>query len=618
MKPWSLSTTVRNPYRLREFLRVLKKLEGKVFDGNTQIEYQILLIQEKLYKPMHLPEEYLKYYEEQDKKMPYNMAKKIFDLMLSRSKELRNTPGLRGRTSAAQLAKMGFCVAKKSLGKIVITDFGNYFLSKDYDLAEVFFRHFIKWQLPNPYSRDFGEKQGFNIKPFIATLHIIKGVNKLWKNMREKPVGISKDEFSLFVPTTIHFQNIGGTVNAIIKYRKALKSKKGNAKRKFKEKFWKGYVGEFLGTKNTSGIETGIHNLKDYGDNIIRYFRLTNYLHIRGNGYYIDLEPRRKFEIDKILRWDKGAADREFSDLWEYIDFISNKNQPVLPWEEKKEIGKMYLSLYKQIENEKRDLESLGPSVKIKIPQKMDIEKTSYSAIKKEISALRNALRTLSAEKEYLGMQDLEEAKGVIEELKNIYSSEKMKRSIYLEYLVMKGLSFINDALKIKPNYPVGDDNQPTFTAPPNVADIECYYKSFNMICEVTLLKTRDQWIQEGQPVMRHLRDFEENNKNKPAYCLFIAPLVHRDTLNTFWISVKYEYEGSPLKIVPISLNDFISLLEIVWNVKKEGEDFSYRNIHKILDSFINRDIGNSTEWMKYIKSSIEKLKKYEDDAFGT
>jgi len=610
MKSWSLSTTVRNPYRLREFLRILKRLEGKIFDENNQIKYQILLIQEKLYKPMYLAEDFSAYYENPNMKMPYKTAKRIFDVMLSRSKELRKTPGLRGRTSAAQLAKMGFCVAKKSLGNVIITKFGNYFLSERYNLAEVFFRHFIKWQLPNPYSRDFGEKQGFNMKPFIATLHIIDKANKLWKKLGEKPVGISKDEFSLFVPTTINYKDINNTANRIIEYRRKLRSKNGNTKREFKETYWEKYVRSFLETKKSAAIETAIHNLKDYGDNIIRYFRLTNYLHIRGNGYYVDLEPRRRFEINKILKWDNGSADREFKNIWKYIEFISDSNQPVLPWEKKTEIGKLYLSLYKQIEIERAKLKFLYPSVKIKIPKEINIRKVSPTTIKKEIPKLRNSLRRLSAEREYIKMQDLEEAKSVIEELENIYSTKKMKRSIYLEYLVMKGLSFINDALKIKPNYPVGDDNQPTFTAPSKIPDIECYYGSFNMIGEVTLLKTKDQWFQEGQSVMRHLRDFENRNKGKPAYCIFIAPSIHRDTLNTFWFSVKYEYEGSPLKIIPVSLEGFVSLLKTVYDARKEGKFISYQQIQKVLDALINRDIKNSKEWMEHIKSYIHKLRE--------
>lgn len=40
MKLWSFSTTVRNPERLQSFLRVLKVLEGEVFNQDIQKEYQ--------------------------------------------------------------------------------------------------------------------------------------------------------------------------------------------------------------------------------------------------------------------------------------------------------------------------------------------------------------------------------------------------------------------------------------------------------------------------------------------------------------------------------------------------------------------------------------------------
>ena len=38
-KPWSISTTVRNPDRLRDFLRVLKELEGQTFNSDNQIKF---------------------------------------------------------------------------------------------------------------------------------------------------------------------------------------------------------------------------------------------------------------------------------------------------------------------------------------------------------------------------------------------------------------------------------------------------------------------------------------------------------------------------------------------------------------------------------------------------
>ncbi|MFN3467958.1 MAG: hypothetical protein ACK4WF_09710, partial [Candidatus Brocadiales bacterium] len=73
-KPWSISTTVRNPERLRDFLMVLRKLEDEEFNRENQIKYQVLLIQEKLYKPLHIPQEFRQYYENPELSMPYQAA----------------------------------------------------------------------------------------------------------------------------------------------------------------------------------------------------------------------------------------------------------------------------------------------------------------------------------------------------------------------------------------------------------------------------------------------------------------------------------------------------------------------------------------------------------------
>jgi len=43
--PWSISTTVRNPERLRDFLRVLKLLEGKPYVASG---YNLRLVQKQL------------------------------------------------------------------------------------------------------------------------------------------------------------------------------------------------------------------------------------------------------------------------------------------------------------------------------------------------------------------------------------------------------------------------------------------------------------------------------------------------------------------------------------------------------------------------------------------
>jgi len=133
-KPWSISTTVRNPERLRDFLRILKELEGQPFNSENQIKYQILLIQSKLYKPTDLTREQQKYFDDIEAEMPFSVAKEIFNT------QSYEDPAMRGRNSVAPLNKMGLCVAKNSAEGVKITPLGEYFLSEDYDLGKMLLR----------------------------------------------------------------------------------------------------------------------------------------------------------------------------------------------------------------------------------------------------------------------------------------------------------------------------------------------------------------------------------------------------------------------------------------------------------------------------------------------
>ena len=67
-------------------------------------------------------------------------------------------------------------------------------------------------------------------------------------------------------------------------------------------------------------------NANEYTDNVIRYFRLTRFFYLRGNDYYIDLEPRRKIEIDSILETDNASAKR-FASKAEYSTWLQAKKQ---------------------------------------------------------------------------------------------------------------------------------------------------------------------------------------------------------------------------------------------------------------------------------------------------
>ena len=48
-KIWSISTTLRNPERLREFLIVLQDMDGEEWTKSNQIKFQTKLIQDRVY-----------------------------------------------------------------------------------------------------------------------------------------------------------------------------------------------------------------------------------------------------------------------------------------------------------------------------------------------------------------------------------------------------------------------------------------------------------------------------------------------------------------------------------------------------------------------------------------
>ena len=579
---------------------MLKDIDGEEWNLETQEKYQILLIKYRKYG--YGSSQFYKGLSPKQINLINDLNKEI---AIREARDIFNTkgyedPAMRGRQSINPLKKLGLVSIKE--GRISITGLGRLLLKDDYDLGEMFFRSFIKWQIPNLDNDDYGLAEGYDIKPFIGTLHLINTVNKKTVTNGEEPKGISKQEFSLFVPALVSYKNIEKYADKIIKLRTELKGKNKQEQKRIFEKYRKQFVRNFLGCKNTREIEKLSNNLKDYGDNAIRYFRLTRYLYIRGGGFYVDLEQRRQVEIKNLLAFDSGKS-LPFVTKEEYLDYIANIAEPKLPWETKEKLAKILGELIK-------DIQSYEKKLAISKKEILDYKNFNENGLKKLIEDLRKHRRHLQEQENHTISQNTDAILDYIKILQNIYKEED--KPIALEKYIALALHALNDALKIQPNYPVGDDNEPTFTAPAGKPDIECYYASFNAICEVTMLTGRDQWYNEGQPIMRHLRDFEERNKNKNAYCLFVAPALHRDTLNTFWVSVKYEYEGKQQKIIPLSIQSFVELLKTLVEIKQKGRFFPHSELNRLYDEILFNSKGaiDVNEWVEKIPSTISTWQK--------
>lgn len=577
-KLWSLSTTIRNPERIPDFFATIAQMNGEEWTKENQKKLQILLIKNRLYVPTPngLTEEQVELLKNVAQNMTFEQAQQIFN-----DKNYKDPP-MRGRTSFDPVEKMGLVHTVNN--KVKVSELGIKFLNGDIDFGEVIFRSFLKLQYPNPLMDGF---KNYNTKPFINTLRIIKKVNKLCRERGLKEKGISRDEFGIFVLSLKNYNDVDLVSNFILDYRHEKELIINSLERQ-------NFIDEFT-ARYLSNYQDPVNNRDEYTDNMIRCLRLTRYIYIRGRGYYIDLEPRRMVEINSLLEYDDGSAKPFTKEEW--INFMSDFDSYRLPWEELDTLTIIRNDILTEINMLSEELDV--PFSVYEIP-------SNKETILEDIENLRNIRTTYQNLKLKQVYHEINKIDEVINGFSNIRESGN-KPSVELERLSNIALNIINDSLMIKPNYPVGDDNEPTFTAPSKVPDIECYYETFNSICEVTMLTGRDQWFNEGQPVMRHLRDFEDSNNNKESYCIFIAPRIHQDTINTFWNSVKYEYQGRKQKIVPLTITQLVSILDTIRTMKMNNKTFSHEYLQNFLENCLQvNQLSSSIEWQSFINEKLE------------
>jgi hypothetical protein len=87
------------------------------------------------------------------------------------------------------------------------------------------------------------------------------------------------------------------------------------------------YYKQYIENHLSSFSNATLKNIKDYTDNIIRYFSLTNLIRKRGNGYYIDIVPSRKTLIDSILKIETGKSN-DFTSKKEYLNYLNDMSIP--------------------------------------------------------------------------------------------------------------------------------------------------------------------------------------------------------------------------------------------------------------------------------------------------
>ena len=77
-------------------------------------------------------------------------------------------------------------------------------------------------------------------------------------------------------------------------------------------------------------------------------------------------------------------------------------------------------------------------------------------------------------------------------------------------------------------------------------------------MCIRDRLETRDQYYNEGTPVLRHVDEFKEKNPDKPTIGIFVAPTIHEDTLRTWFTTGKFQ----DTVVIPFSFEQWKLILK--------------------------------------------------------
>lgn len=589
---WSFNTTVRNPERLEALLQILSEMEGVNFDVDAQEHFFGLQIKKRFYKPGKDkigPELVTAVYgSDQSEDLNDDIVKQV----LTRYNGSVTGAG-RGRTSAAVPNRLGLSIALKSHGPVVITPLGKKWLNKEIDDEELFTRLLLRWQYPNPIEAGYAD---FNIKPFPAVIQLIQSVNEQWKRLGNKTVGLSKEEYQLFALSLKSEDDMESVVTQIIGLRLKIQSMREKERASFIKESARQRVIEIFGYTNEKNLSKHTSDLRDYADSSLRYFRVSRLVSLRGAGRYIDIAEDRTTEAKSILESIPLNAIT-FNKTQDYLDYLGDLTYE-LPWQNKADLQKISDELTKSLR-----LEAQKASITVKTS---DIEDKPLA---KQVRLLQERINDIRIQKLRSLRHDLNALEEVTSKLSTIanpqYKIVTTRPSLDFEWYTSRALMVLNDALSIEPSYKIGDDGLPTgFRG--NRSDIDCEYVSFGLTVEVTLLTGRDQFYAEVQPVMRHLRDFEDTlPENKRAYCIFVAPYIHRDTLNQFWMGNKYEFEGKPQKIVPLTIADFVAFLQKA-RQKVEADDIDHTTIDTFLQGVSAIDkIADSTQWQEKIKEFV-------------
>lgn len=552
-KVYSINTTIRNPKRNADFLKLFKKYDKLVMDNINTYKYFFDLVQNGIYTFTNIPISV-------KEKLELGIELSDDEVIDAIEKNPQAT-GLHGRvmTQLRALKDQGFLRFEKAArgqNKITITKLGHEIIDNEIDGTITYTKAMIGLHAKNPARSSMLNES----VPFLNTLFVINEVNKEWRNMGHEPKGILRHEFGTFV-LSMKDCDYKRAANDIIEYRK-------RNRYKINEK-------DIINHLNQNDIlELKMNSvIVDYPDDVFRKFEMTGLLVARGQfGYrYIDFSKYNMEKVKIILEDYKNYSFKHFTTEDDYYFYLENIK---IPWEKDELIRRKVIESKCDVLGLKFD-EKLDLTSQEQMLDQMFYRKALDNAIKDiELELIKQELKILA------GTSDAETKFGDLGE------------PLRLEYLLALLLGKIYGTSKLVSNIIYAENGKPLHYAPAGKSDIILYDKKGSYILEPTMQKGRNQQLNnETTNIVRHV-EIEKEKSGLDFRVLMIAPVIHIDVTRFF----KYMVVSEDAKIIPASIERSTQLF--IDNSQIES---------------LNRDFDNLVEHMKEtdLKVFVDEMNAY-------
>lgn len=552
-KVYSINTTIRNPKRNADFLKLFKKYDKLVMDNINTYKYFFDLVQNGIYTFTNIP---ISVKEKLESGIELSD-----DEVIDAIEKNPQATGLHGRvmTQLRALKDQGFLRFEKAArgqNKITITKLGHEIIDNEIDGTITYTKAMIGLHAKNPARSSMLNES----VPFLNTLFVINEVNKEWRNMGHEPKGILRHEFGAFV-LSMKDCDYKRAANDIIEYRK-------RNRYKINEK-------DIINHLNKNDIlELKMNSvIADYPDDVFRKFEMTGLLVARGQfGYrYIDFSKYNMEKVKIILEDYKNYSFKHFTTEDDYYFYLENIK---IPWEKDELIRRKVIESKCDVLGLKFD-EKLDLTSQEQMLDQMFYRKALDNAIKDiELELIKQELKILA------GTSDAETKFGDLGE------------PLRLEYLLALLLGKIYGTSKLVSNIIYAENGKPLHYAPAGKSDIILYDEKGSYILEPTMQKGRNQQLNnETTNIVRHV-EIEKEKSGLDFRVLMIAPVIHIDVTRFF----KYMVVSEDAKIIPASIERSTQLF--IDNSQIES---------------LNRDFDNLVEHMKEtdLKVFVDEMNAY-------